>query len=421
MTMFSMKRAVESKIVSGNTFCALALAGASLIACQQEGATQDSEGDDNNDTASALTADATAGSISFDSFSGASVDDKIRTLNAWAKSFGSSAARPAVVFDSKVYTHTVPIELWSGLSLVGGRRTASREYGTGTVLSYRGAANTSQLAFVTNSQGYPSDGSPRDISFDAIQFVGGSTTNHVPKNDPSGSGYAGKTLWYVNWHDCGFVGFNTIYWGWGDGVTMNGITHVQAVGDTAFYVSGAENHFFDGYSFIDNSSGAWASSGKPFFRTRMEKSSIGRIMFSARGNSYQLSIEGGRNLVIDGAAFDAPTSAPTLGKQISISGGSGIRITNASFKGGMASPGSASGGTSGNRALIHITGGTQIVIDGNNFLPSTPLAWVGPNVAANQVKWGLNGYPTIASPVIQQSRSGQIVNIDPTVAVQVSP
>lgn len=357
----------------------------------------------------------------FDEFDGSTTDDKIRSMNDWAGSLGSGTARPSIVFDSKVYKHSVPIDLRSGLSLVGGRRTAAREYGTGTVLKYQGSPGTSQLVFVTNNQGYPSDGSPRDISFDSIQFVGNAEVHHVEKHDPSGGDYQSKVLWYVSWNNCGFVGFQTIWWGWGDGAAMTGITHAQAIADTAFFIGGSENHFFQDYSFIDSGTGAWASSGKPFFISNMSKSSIGRMMFSARSNSYQLSIVGGTNLIVDGTAFDAPYSAPTAGKQISISDGDGIRITNASFKGGMSNPSAASGGSAANRGMIHITGGTQIVIEGNNFLPPGALLYVGPKVGANQVKWGLNGYPENPGAQLRQYRAGQIVNLDPTVSVVVAP
>ncbi len=361
------------------------------------------------------------GVLFFDSIPGTTTDDKLRAMNAWAATLGSSAPRPAIVFDAKVYNHSVPIQLWSGLALVGGRRTAAREYSTGTVLHYQGAPGTSQLAFVRNNQGYPSDGSPRDITFDSIQFTGHTDVDHVPRNDVGAGGYSGKVLWYFNWHDCGFVGFRTIWWGWGDGTAFTGVTHLMAVGDTAFYIGGSENHFFQDYSFQDNGTAAWMSSGKPFFRSRMSKSSIGRMMFSARSSTYQLSIEGGHNLVVDGTAFDAPDAYPTYGKQVSISGGTGIRITNASFKGAMANPASASGGAAANRAAIHITGGSQIVIDGNNFNISAPIAYVGPNVGQAQVKVGLNGYPGTGSPQLVQSRAGQLISIDPSVAISVSP
>ena len=75
-----------------------------------------------------------------------------------------------MLFDSKRYTHSGPLELWSGLALVGGKRVAAREFSTGTILHYGGAPGTAQFAFVANAQGYPSDGSPRDINFVAIQF-----------------------------------------------------------------------------------------------------------------------------------------------------------------------------------------------------------------------------------------------------------
>ena len=241
----------------------------------------------------------------------------------------------------------------------------------------------------------------------------------MPKNDTGSGAYQGKTLWYVNWHDCGFMGFNTIWWGWGTGVTMNGITHIMAIADSAFYIGGSENHFFDGYSFVDNATAEWESS-QALLPLANGKSSIGRIMLSARRNSYQLSIEGGRNLVVDGAAFDAPDSAPTSGKQIGISGGSGIRITNGSFKGGMANPAAASGGAAGNRALIHVTGVRRSSSTATTSFPTRPrLGRAERRREPDQV--GLNGFPNNNAPQIRQSRAGQIVNIDPTVSVLTAP
>jgi hypothetical protein len=82
------------------------------------------------------------------------------------------------------------------------------------------------------------------------------------------------------------------------------------------------------------------------------------------------------------------------------------------------------------RGWITITGGRQITIEGNNFrrgsvnppATSTPLVWVGPNVGANQVKWGLNnavGYGGVPAR-IAQATTGKIVNIDPSVPLDVA-
>ena len=398
-----------------------AVVSLSLLACATDDGAAPEENVSVEQAATTAPAPLGPGEVAFDSFAGTTTDDKIRSLNAWAKSAGSTGSRPAVVFDARRYAHSVPIELWTGLTLVGGRRSAAREFNTGTVLHYQGAPGTSQFAFVPNVQSYPGEGSPRDMSFRAIQFSAHIDVHHMPKHDPAGGGYQGKTLWYVNWHDCGWMGFATIWWGWGDGVTISGISHLQAVADTAFYIGGSENHLFEGYSFIDNGTPSWMSSGKPFLRSRMEKSSIGKIMMSARGNSSMISVEGGRNLVIDGTAFDSPDSQPTLGRAVTISGGSGIRITNTSFKGVMTNPAGATGGAAANRGIIHVTGGSQIVIDGNNFQSTAPFVWVGPNVGANQVKLGLNGAVNNGDPRVLQAKTGQILNLDPTVDVLLAP
>ena len=124
----------------------------------------------------------------------------------------------------------------------------------------------------------------------------------------------------------------------------------------------------------------------------MSKSYIGRVILSARSDSYHLSVEGGQGLFIDGTQFDAPSGSPTNGRAISVSDVDGLTISNCSFYSGMANPGANS------RGIIDISKGRHIVIHGNQFIagPSQPqpsdIALVL-NSGPDPVKMAMNGFP----------------------------
>lgn len=370
------------------------------------------------------------GMVFFDSyFSGANDSAKMTSMNTWAQA--QSGPTDAVLFDARQYDFNVPIKLFSGLKLVGATLSPAREFSRATILNWQGGSGTSMFIFPPEGQTgqtYPSDGSPRDITISYIQLQGGSSTHCMPKYDPTtSSSYAGHTLWYCRFHDCGFKNFSTVWWGWGDGTVIDGLTHFQSIGDTALCLGGSENTIFgnDTYSFMANST----DTAGPLVRSIMSKSSIGRCMITARKTSYGLSIEGGHNLVVDGLALDAQDSDPMYGAGMRISGGDGVTITNCSFKGMATAPSSGLGGASANKGWIHISGGSQLMFSGNNFhragnnMPATsfPLAYVT-GVGSGQVKWGYNGYSGWggAGAVLQQSSSGFITEPgDPTLSIVV--
>jgi len=399
--------------------------------------------------AASLCAFATAsaqspGEIYFDDF-GATDDLRMTAMNNWQQAKGAGGVRETVIFDARSYSFTVPIKLWSGMHLRGSPRPA-REYTTGTVLNWAGATGTSMLTFTgtQTGQSYPSDGSPRDVSMENILFVGntsgGALTHFFTKYDPTtyATNGPGHVLWYGLFHNCGWKNFATVAWGWWTGTTVSGVSHFQGALDTQFYLGGSENNVFgDGYAFGGTNGGTpMDTGGLPYFRSIMGKSKIGRLMFTSPNKIWALSIESSSSVhsigvQIEGAAFDAQDSVPSYGAAIKISGGDGIQIRGCNFKGHMGTPASAAGGASANRGWIHITGGTQISIDGNTFqrfgnsLPATtvPLVWVGPSVGANQVKWGLNttsGYAG-AQAHIAQAAAGKIVNTDSSVVVDIAP
>jgi hypothetical protein len=301
------------------------------------------------------------------------------------------------------------------------------------VLNWGGGSGTSMFTFpgTQPSQSYPADGSPRDVTLAWIQMQGGGSTHCLPKYEPDAS-YSGKVLWVSNLHGCGFKNFATVWWGWGDGTSISGPTHVQGCSDTPFHLGGSENSLFgqDAFSFVDSSLDSFASAGKPFIRSKMSKSSIGQVMVTARKTAYHLSIEAGQNLLVSGFCFDAQTADPVYGTALKISGGDGIVIQNTSFKGAMSAPDSAAGGAAANPAWISVTGGRQIAFMGNRFAlagtkatAATPLIHVAAAVGTGQVKWGFNtysGYAGAAAVLRQAATNRLVVATDPLTTVATS-
>lgn len=130
----------------------------------------------------------------------------------------------------------------------------------------------------------------------------------------------------------------TFWWGCGTGVSSTGSFHAQAMYDTALYLGGRVSTIFgtESQSFMDNSTGPWTSSGKLFIRSMMEKSFIGRVIITAQLNSYHLSVETGRGLVVSGVQFDAPAELPSNGSAVKESGVDGLTISDCVFYANMA-------------------------------------------------------------------------------------
>lgn len=359
---------------------------------------------------------------SLDSF-GANDNERIATLNQYQRDHRGGILEPVVV-PNRVLSHSTPIDLWSGLLLTSESGAPAREYSRKPVLKYTGAGSQFRFTDSQTSQGYPGDGSPRDVDLIGIQLEGPSTVDCFPSYDPTTytTNGRGHVQWMANIHNCGFKHFRRVYWGWMDGVSITGPTHFQGIADTALYVDGAENVLFDGgNSFIDNAN--WARVPKPHIRTRMKKSRIGNVMPTARGWSYQMAIESGtENLVVDGVQFDAQDSAPVSGASLRINGGKLITITNCSFKGQADALHEAF-----EHGIIEIVGlDGELSISGNNFLRrgtraprSTPLVYVGPKVPDGLIL--VEGNNTDYEGIILVSRPNQVFCTDPRLRVVVQP
>lgn len=349
---------------------------------------------------------------------GASDDERIKAINELTRRSGGIHS-PVFEFANRQYVLSTPIKLYSGLKLFGTRGLPAREYDGGTTIRWEGEPNTSIFVFAPEGQAgqaFPADGSPRDISISGILFEGGWQTDVFPRLPMTAASVRGNTLWYCNLHNLGVRAMRTFWWGYGTGTSLTGTFHAQAMLDTPLYLGGSENTIFgtEAQSFMDNNSTEWTSSGKPFIRSQMSKSFIGRVIITAQLNSYHLSIEGGRGLHVSGVQFDAPSSIPSNGSAVKVSGVDGLTISNCVFYSNMANPGNDS------RGIIDISGGREIVIVGNQFLTDPTQRAAGPASltpivycsSPDPVKIGLNGFPGYAGVV-----RGNAIALDPGVKV----
>jgi hypothetical protein len=339
---------------------------------------------------------------------GTSDNERINALNEITRRSGGKHS-PVFEFANRAYVLSSPIKLYSGLKLLGTSGLPAREYGGGTTIRWEGKPNTSIFVFAPEGQArqtYPPDGSPRDISITGILFDGGrdgAQTDVFPRLPMTDDSIRGNTLWYCNLHNLGVSEMRTFWWGYGTGVSLTGTFHSQAMIDTPLYLGGSENTIFgtEAQSFMGNDSGPWASSGKPFIRSVMEKSFIGRVIISANSNSYHLSVEGGRGLVVSGVQFDAPVESPSNGSAVKVYAVDGLTISDCVFYANMANPGDDS------RGIIDISGGREILIVGNQFLSDPTQGEAGPASrtpivycsSPDPAKIGLNGYPGYAGVV----------------------
>jgi hypothetical protein len=333
---------------------------------------------------------------------GGSDNERINALNELTRRSGGNHSP----FANREYVVSTPIKLYSGLKLLGTSGLPAREYGGGTTIRWAGGPNTSIFVFAPEGQArqaYPPDGSPRDISITGILFEGGWQTDVFPRLSMTADSIRGNTLWYSSLHNVGVRSMRTFWWGYGTGVSLTGSFHAQAMIDTPLYLGGSENTIFgtESQSFMGNATKPWGSSGKPFIRSVMGKSFIGRVIISAYSNSYHLSVEGGLGLVVSGVQFDADPATPSNGSAVKVSGVDGLTISDCVFYANMANPGSDS------RGIIDISGGREIVITGNQFVGDrtqgeavpashTPIVYCS---SPDPVKIGLNAYPGYAGVV----------------------
>lgn len=315
----------------------------------------------------------------------------------------STGWKGEVEFEARNHNCPIQIPTYAAMRWVG-TATPAREYGTGTVITYTGAAGTSLFSLYTGntSYGYPSGGITRDCGFVGIQFNAGNDRDFLPPA-PSTTFNANYTQWYWNFHNCGWNGWKRIAYGWGDGFSISGAVHWQAGAQTLYTMGGAENHLFGDGSLVDSANATWMTLDQPFVEWSNSKSIIGACMISARRQSYQLKVTYGHNSRCIGTMFDAPDSDPTAGFQVRFIGSAtNFGFQSCSFKGG-----------SGIQAQ---NGATEIVVDGCHFANNRGLARLE-SAFTGVLLWGLNTYGNCPR-VIEVARLNQVVCTDPRVTIK---
>jgi hypothetical protein len=342
----------------------------------------------------------------FDSFAGVDDSAKITAMNDWAMARGTSTC-PVILFAPRVYNFNVPIKLFSGLKMRGSAGLPGRTHlRASTELHWTGGSGTSMFIFPPEgqtNQSYPSSGAPRDVTVSGFQFTGSSTSHFMPKYTSYNAAYV---LWYVQFHNCSWKTFETVWWGWGTGVSISGQSFVEDITDTPLQIGGSENLIFslDTQSYMGNSSGTWAAAGKPFIRSNMDKSTIGNVYIEACGTSNGVTITGGTNHRLLGASIVGPAGNPMLGAALRIQGSNGVTVADCVFRGAMHNPSGASGGESANRGYVHISGGNNIALLGNQFInqntsapANTPVLYAS-LATDNTTRVSMNGYVGFSNP-----------------------
>jgi hypothetical protein len=324
--------------------------------------------------------------------------EKTAQIIAWLATQQPGAPQREIQMPVRRFDWHLQLPTESGGRMVG-TVTPAREFGTGAIINYVGPAGSSffKLQAEPGKYGYPSGGVSRDMHFHGIQFSGGNDKDFLPPA-PSTAFDSRYVQWYWDFFHCGFVGWDNFSSGWGDGLTLGGITHFQAQ-DNSTSLGGSENDWFDQGSLLDSGN---LSGDKPFLDWSCSKSTIGAAMISARGDCYQLRVTYGSGCVAQGTKFDSPDSAPTKGHQVRFDGGTDFGFDGCNFKGGL--------------GILGRKGSCEIAVTNCGFGGNRALARLESTFQGVLV-WGINRYGSTPR-VIEVARLSQIVCLDPRITIK---
>lgn len=338
----------------------------------------------------------------FNSFAGANDEERFTSLFAWENTLGTGPYTQ-VWFDQRLHQHIQQIPFRARRRWVGGIGPA-REFNSSTVIKYAGPAGTSQFKpYVNTGYNYPANGVTRDAHYTGIQWSGNLDQNFLPKV----TGWdASKVLWYGEFHDCGWVGFNEPLRYYGTGMNVDGTTHLQAYAKTPISVGGSESLFLDSMSLMDSGNASFIATDQPAVNFWLSKSVLGVNLISARNKAYSLLVSGGHGSKAMGSGFDGPAGYFMQNGAVRFDGSAvDFGLSDCSFK-GIASP-----------AIQCRTGNTQVTVDGCSFNETDALARC--EASFNGVLlWALNKYGDLAKAVIYLARGKQLISLDPRVIVK---
>lgn len=341
----------------------------------------------------------------FNSF-GTTDDERMTNLLKWEDSLGGgSVSYPQVSFEQRPHNITIRIPIRTSRRWVGVAGPA-REFGTGTVINYKGPAGTSLFYLdptKNTGYGYPSSGAPRDSHYIGIQWNAGLDRDFLP---PAVNYDAKWVLWYCEFRDCGWSGWRDVIRYYGTGLQVTGCTHFQAYAKTPVVFMGSESELFGDMSLADTLNDQFINTVQPVVDFSASKSVIGTCLISARRKAYSLKVSGGHNSKAIGAGFDGPDGAnmPMEGAAVRFDGNAvNFALIGCSFKGNM--------------GVQCVTGATEVSVESSGFHGNRGLARVEA-AFTGVLKWGTSNTYGNCPRVIYAARKEQVICLDPTVEIR---
>lgn len=318
-------------------------------------------------------------------------------LIAWLEQQQPNAPQREVQLPTRRLRWPLQFPTESGARIIG-THTPAREFGTGCVVQYTGAdPSFFKLKAEPGKYSYPSAGVSRDMHWRGVQFDGGNDKDFLP---PAPAGFDSNFVqWYWDFTDCGWVGWDQLANGWGTGLAIAGLTHMQAQ-DNSITVGGSECDWFTAGSLLDSGN---LHGDLPALSWSVSKSVIGAVMLSSRTDSYQLKVTSGHGSICHGTRFDSPDSAPVQGHQARFIGNAiDFGLIGCNFKGGL--------------GIRCQSGATEVAVEGCGFTNNRALAQCDP-AFTGVLLWGLNRYGNCPRTILV-ARPEQIISTDPRIIVK---
>lgn len=305
------------------------------------------------------------GTVSIDSFPGATGADQLRAAMAYAS---AQTRKPALMVKPGASYHAgdTPFQLYDGFKMIG-PSGGETELGYGTKVWVSGTNGV----FATKASG-PTTG----ILFKGISFDGTVESGFIKENpSDSSAGY----LQYSAFENVTFNIFKYILRSPLLGVTWTGPTYVNNVVETAFILSGSDNSLFTDGLFLDQNYGTTAEQRAKQYGIlqciALNKTSFGPLYITG-DPGLALLIDRGGALVFNGARFEGRNAGkPTSGSVVRVMSGMAI-FRDCWFAYGMSGQYPTGRTEAG---IVHVFGG-QVLIDGGMYERATNVAETVPFV-----------------------------------------
>ena len=304
----------------------------------------------------------------FSTLAGSSDDAK---LDAFMNAYRGSTYKPTLELDElRAYTFSGQHELYTGFAWIGGGLRALDQARGSTPMGQKILIRQPSLrGMFTLPNGTVFGVHMSGLSFDSTG------TGRLVEPNPS------CVLWTSTFRDISWqngpnlFGSDTVAQPI-DACTFDGMWNVNNVQSCAFNLAGSDNRFVPTMMLYDSPTALMGPTGCLMKWTGHSKTTITGIYMTAEqhmGILFQGGGTGGQqmmrmhNVEIEGRNVNAPS----YGCLIRVA--SDIIITQSWLSFAMSNPGSANGGSSANRGVVHITDG-NVVLDGNYYRPANGVA-----------------------------------------------